>query len=107
MNSVQLEQLERLFEEQFIKRYGKETNIKWNGSPSKDVSSLIIKCDGETFILTEQRKEGLTEKVLLKHGVNEYIYPKYLEAEVHIADIIGEKRWALLQKDTHSGQPKQ
>ena len=107
MNKEQMEQLERLYEEQFIKRYGKFTAIKWNGAPQKDVSSLTIKCNGDTFIITEHRKEGLTDSVVLRHGDKEYKYNRYLDAEVHIADIIGEKAWLAYQKGTLSEQPKQ
>ena len=67
MNS-RLEKAERMYEEQFEKRYGKKTIIKFNGEPTEEVSSLIIKCNGDTFIITEHRKEGATDKAIMEYG---------------------------------------
>lgn len=105
MVDEKLQKSEQMFAENFDKRYGKATIVRV-AKAEKDTTSLVISCDGDNYEITEYRKEGLTDKVIVKYGDREYLYKKYLDAEVHIADIIGEKRWDL-QKATSSELRKQ
>ena len=82
-----LEQLEK----QFKKRYNRNVEICL-GIRKKEVTQLIIKSPkGKEYIITEYRKNGLTDKAIVKYDNKEHKYNHYIAAELHIADEIGEE----------------
>lgn len=84
------------FEKSFKKRYGKETEI-WRAL-TKDESGKV--CRASVHIVTPKNKYVITE-TLTKEGKTDHVisgtedkphkYRTYLEAEVFVADLIGEE----------------
>jgi hypothetical protein len=82
------------FEKDFKKRYNRDVEVyrevhtKNNLFESVDIK-IVYK--GKEFFLTEYlTPEQLTAYVIVKIGDKEYQYRNYLEAEVQVADAIGE-----------------
>ena len=77
---------------EFKKRYNREVEVIQLVSPTVHSTKLEIISPKKTkFIITEYRKDGLTEYVTVEHKDKKYRYLRYLDAEVHIADSIGEE----------------
>ena len=79
-------------EKEFSKRYNRKTEITQLPVTTLHSTKLEIISPKKTkFIITEYRKGGLTEYVTLEVGDKNYRYKRYVDAEVHIADLVGEE----------------
>ena len=81
-------------EKAFLKRYGKtiECDVEYNmdGDNIKDYT-VTLKSPKNTFMITEFMKDGLTKYVFLSHKDKQWNYPRFLEAEISVADLISEE----------------
>ena len=76
----------------FKKRYNRNIELKQLPVTILHSTKLEIISSKETkLIITEYRKQGLTEYVTLEVGKKNYRYKRYVDAEIHIADIIGDE----------------
>ena len=87
------EELEKAFE----KRYGKKVEVyraftKGESGVLEIATIHIITPDGVKYTITEYLKNGeVTDFVLSGKENDERKYNNYLEAEVYVADLIGDK----------------
>lgn len=89
MNDDRVEALE----DEFKKRYNREVEIRRDVFTKDNKFTKVaieIRSDSKTYTLTEYLTEDqLTDYVTLEHNDKCHRYPRYLDAEVHVADIIG------------------
>ena len=81
-------------EQAFLKRYGKKVECDVEYVKDKKILknySVTIKSPNNSFIIQEFLKEGLTEYVLLTHNNKQWKHTRFLDAEISVADIIGEE----------------
>lgn len=77
---------------EFKKRYNRVVNVDTEEvRKNENISVVTIKYREFVFVLTEHLKDGLTEYVTVMHEGKETRLKTYLEAEVLVADKIGEK----------------
>jgi len=77
--------------DEFKKRYNRDTTIEVLNS-EKDITSLKFKSDkGKEYIITEYRVLGATDYVTVEFGDKKHRYARYIDAEVFIADLIGDE----------------
>ena len=75
----------------FKKRYNRDIEIDVTENFT-DRTSLKIKSKKKTeLLITEYRKEGLTDYVTVQFGDKTHRYSRYIDAEVFVADMIGEE----------------
>ena len=78
-------------EKAFKKRYNRITTIDMLDNKI-DMTSLSIKSSkGTDFNIIEYRKGGLTDYVTIGVGDKLHRYRTYVDAEIYIADAIGEE----------------
>ena len=87
MNKIRREDLEK----EFKKRYNRVVEIYENILGNPHITQLEIK-SSRSYTITEYRENGLTQSVDLVVGDKLYKYNRYLDAEVSIADFIGEEK---------------
>ncbi len=79
----------------FKKRYNRDTSIVRTEN-IKDTTTLIIKSKrGTDITIQEFRKEGLTDYVIVKFADKTHRFKRYVDAEIFVADLIGEEEWGL------------
>ena len=79
----------------FKKRYNRDTSIVRTEN-IKDTTTLIIKSKrGTDITIQEFRKEGLTDYVIVKFADKTHRFKRYVDAEIFVADLIGEEEWQL------------
>ena len=77
----------------FKKRYNRDTSIVRTEN-IKDTTTLIIKSKrGTDITIQEFRKEGLTDYVIVKFADKTHRFKRYVDAEIFVADLIGEEEW--------------
>ena len=77
----------------FKKRYNRNTSIERTEN-IKDTTTLKIKSKkGTEITIQEFRKEGLTDYVTVKFSDKQHRFKRYCDAEIFIADLIGEEEW--------------
>lgn len=73
-------------------RYNRDVEIVQLESPVSHSTRLEITSPKKTkFIITEYREEGLTVYCTVQFKDKNHRYKRYVDAEIHIADIIGEE----------------
>ena len=78
-------------EKAFKKRYNRITTVDMLDN-RVDMTSLNIKSPkGTDFNIIEYRKDGLTDYVTIKTKDKLHRYNTYIDAEIYIADAIGEE----------------
>ena len=75
-------------EEAFYKRYNRKVVV--NSARKENIVSADIKYRDEIFSITEVLKEGLTDYVEVKYKDKTNRFKRYIDAEIFIADTIGE-----------------
>ena len=78
----------RRYNRTVIVEQGKEVD---NGKCNKTETKITSKYKTE-YLITEHLKDDLTDYVEVASGGKTYTYRTYLEAEVHVADKIGEEK---------------
>lgn len=95
------------FEKAFKKRYGKDVKV-YAGVLQEDKKlfnkvTVQIKHGDDTYKMEEfLNSDRLTDYVLVHVRDNVYRYRTYLEAEIYVADLIGEK----IEKESHGNIDK-
>ena len=86
-------------EEVFKKRYNRNVEV-WRDvftedrKVTKTIVSIIHK--NISYMLTEYfTPEQATDYVTLKFNDKCHKYARYIDAEIHVADLIGEQEWRL------------
>jgi len=82
------------FEEEFGRRYNRKVEV-WRDvftENSKFTKVVVdIRYEGTSYVLTEYFKEDQsTDYVTLNYKDKSHRYPRYIDAEIHVADKIGE-----------------
>ena len=89
MNEERIEALEV----EFKKRYNREVEIRRDVfTANKKFTKVIVEFrhDKKCYVLTEHfTDDQLTDYVTLEHNDKCHRYSRYLDAEVHMADLIG------------------
>lgn len=83
-----------IFEKQFKKRYNRDVEVsqKLDQVDRLKISYIKIKSPkGIEYNLEEIMKDGLTIQAILKIKDKSFKYNRYLDAEIHCADLIGEE----------------
>lgn len=75
-------------EEAFQKRYNRKVAV--NASRAENTVTATIKYRDEVFTVTEKLKDGLTEYTEVTYKDKTNRFKRYIDAEIYIADIIGE-----------------
>lgn len=75
-------------EEAFQKRYNRRVFV--STTKSENVVSADIKYRDEVFNVIEKLKDGLTEYVEVKYKDKTNRFKRYIDAEIFVADTIGE-----------------
>jgi hypothetical protein len=75
-------------EEAFYKRYNRKVSV--NASRKENTISADIKYRDDVFSITETLKDGLTDYVEVKYKDKTNRFKRYIDAEIFIADTIGE-----------------
>ncbi len=78
-------------EKDFKQRYNRDTEVRQETKVGANQTIIQILHSDDEYILHEYRREGLTDFVIVKINGKEYKYNVYLDAEVFVADTIGEK----------------
>ena len=85
---------EKAREEAFLKRYGKviECDVEYNIDTKvlKDYT-VTFKSPKNTFSIKEYLKDGLTDYVVLTHKNKQWKHTRFLDAEISVADILGDE----------------
>ena len=83
----------KALEDEFKKRYNREVEVRRDVfTKDKKFTKVIldITCEKKKYTLTEYFTEDQeTDYVTLEHNDKCHRYSRYLDAEVHMADIIG------------------
>lgn len=75
-------------EDAFYKRYNRKVVV--NTTKKENVVSADIKYRDDVFTITETLKDGLTDFVEVKYKEKINHFKRYIDAEIYIADTIGE-----------------
>ena len=75
-------------EEAFYKRYNRKVVV--NTARKENTVTADIKYRDEVFSITESLKDGLTDYVEVTHKDKTNRFKRYIDAEIFIADTIGE-----------------
>jgi len=83
------------FEEDFKKRYNRDVKI-WREVFVEGIkfnkAVIDIEYSGSTYVLTEYlTEEQATDYVTLDINDKSHRYKRYIDAEIHVADLIGEQ----------------
>lgn len=77
---------------EFEKRYNRKVIIDTDSGKYKETQNeKTLRYRDKTFKLTEHLVEGLTDFVIVNFNSKDYRFRTYLEAEVFVADKIGEE----------------
>lgn len=79
-------------EKEFKKRYNRDVEIRFSNKKEGEVIKAIVKIvsdKGSEYILTDKMVEGETVAAFLEVGGKKYKYRRYVDAEIHCADLIG------------------
>lgn len=75
-------------EEAFYKRYNRKATV--NAEKKENVVSATIKYRDAEFVITETMDNGLTKYVDVIYLGKKNRFKRYIDAEIYIADKIGE-----------------
>ena len=81
-----------VLEEAFKKRYNRDVEIYVKQEKEGGVRKQVVKIiSAKDYILTDFMKEGMTFESWLEVDGKKYIYKRYVDSEIHCADLIGEE----------------
>lgn len=84
----------KALEEGFKKRYNRDVEIRRDVFTANKLFTKVIvdiKSGDKSYVLTEYfTPDQLTDYVTLETNDKNHRYPRYLDAEIHVADLIGE-----------------
>lgn len=82
---------EEILQKAFKQRYNREVTINIIKEKKDFITLSILSPLGKIYTITEHRKEGLTNYVIVSCDGKDYRYNRYVDGELHIADKIGEE----------------
>lgn len=81
-----------VLEEAFKKRYNRDVEIYVKQEKEDGIRRQVVKIiSSNEYILTDFMKDGMTFESWLEVGDKKYIYKRYVDSEIHCADLIGEE----------------
>lgn len=86
--------MSKVFQDEFKRRYNRDVRIsvrkEKDGKVRKSIVTLVSD-KGKEYTLVDLMKEGLTVEANLLVDDKKYVYKRYIDAEVHLADLLGEE----------------
>jgi hypothetical protein len=86
--------MSKVLQDEFKKRYNRDVTISCRAEKDGKIRKSIVQVlssNGKEYTLIDSMKEGMTIEANLLVDDKKYVYKRYIDAEVHLADLLGEE----------------